>query len=142
MGSENISYYTNLLNNGSTPNDDFLIHNDDILTNANISSGAPAMMCDTPSQNEPTTKKAQRSVNYSVEEDIILVFAWLNIGLDPVKGNEQKSTEYWNRIWEYFHSNKTYDINRSPTFRFNIRQNRKVQLPFVTTNKIQVPSVK
>jgi hypothetical protein len=73
------------------------------------------MMSDTPSQNEPTTKKAQRSVNYSVEEDLVLVSAWLNVGLDPVKGNEQKSTEYWNRIWEYFHSNKTSDINRSPT---------------------------
>ncbi|KAH0992132.1 hypothetical protein GBA52_003615 [Prunus armeniaca] len=46
----------------------------------------------------PTTKKPQRAKNFVVEEDMLLVSAWLNVSLDPVHGNEQRSSTYWNRI--------------------------------------------
>ena len=38
----------------------------------------------------PTNKKAQRQGNFTLEEDKLLVSAWLNIGLDVVRGFEQK----------------------------------------------------
>ncbi|XP_062019370.1 glutathione S-transferase T3-like [Rosa rugosa] len=70
------------------------------------------MTSEIPSQNKPSAKSKSRSTNYSVQEDILLVSAWLNIGLDPVKGNDQKSTAYWARIAEYYHKNKTFETNR------------------------------
>ena len=45
-----------------------------------------------------TTKKSQRGGNFTTEEDSMLISAWLNISLDPVQGNEQKSKAYWLRV--------------------------------------------
>jgi hypothetical protein len=43
---------------------------------------------ETPSQPKmKSTKKA----NFSIEEDIILVKAWLNTSMDPIQGNDKKS---------------------------------------------------
>ena len=62
---------------------------------------------------EPTAKK--RGSNFTIEEDLLLISAWLNISLDVVEGNEQKHKSYWGRIWEYFHKNKTFISERTPT---------------------------
>lgn len=35
-------------------------------------------------------------------DDVVLVSSWLNMSKDPVVGNEQKSTGFWNRIAAYF----------------------------------------
>jgi hypothetical protein len=51
----------------------------------------------------------------NIEEDLLLVSAWLNVSLDAVKGNEQKSCQYWTRIWEYFHEHKTFQSDRKAT---------------------------
>ena len=95
MGSEMPSYFTNLLNNESNNIDSVPLHPDDpYMTSGYLSSEAPDMLYETPamtSQTASTTKKAQRSGNYSIEEDLLLVSAWLNVSLDAVKGNEQKS---------------------------------------------------
>ena len=56
-------------------------------------------------QVDSTTKK-QRGGNFTSEEDIMIILAWLNIGLDVVQGNEQKSKTYWQRVCEYFHEYK------------------------------------
>ena len=37
-----------------------------------------------------TTNKGKRGVNFSVDEDKLLVLAWLNTSLDPTHGNELK----------------------------------------------------
>ncbi|KAI8545972.1 hypothetical protein RHMOL_Rhmol07G0079200 [Rhododendron molle] len=60
-----------------------------------------------------TTKKSQRGGNFMIEEDILLVSAWLNISLDPVQGNEQKHKTYWLRVWEYFHEHKNFKSERN-----------------------------
>ena len=41
-------------------------------------------------QMESITKKTQWGGNFIVEEDCLIVSAWLNISLDAVQGNEQK----------------------------------------------------
>ena len=61
-----------------------------------------------PPQDESTTKKSQRGINFSVEEDILLVSAFLNVNQDVVKSNNQKRHTYWTRIWEYYHKWKTF----------------------------------
>ena len=44
-----------------------------------------------PIQNEvvPRLKKSQRTNNFSVEEDKLIVSAWLNTSKDAITGNEQ-----------------------------------------------------
>lgn len=53
-----------------------------------------------------TTKISQRKVNFTVEEDMMLISSWLNISLDPIRGNERKSKAYWLRVWENFNKYK------------------------------------
>ena len=61
-----------------------------------------------PPQVESTTKKLQRGSNFSIEEDILLVSAFLNVNQDVVKSNNQKCHTCWTRIWEYYHKWKTF----------------------------------
>lgn len=58
-------------------------------------------------QTEPQPKKS-RGVNFTVDEDNMLVSAWLNTSLDAVHGNDQKNHTFWKRIWECYHSHKTF----------------------------------
>ena len=41
-----------------------------------------------------TPKTATRGGNFSVEEDVLLVLAWLNTSVDPVHDNEQKQEKF------------------------------------------------
>ena len=36
----------------------------------------------------------------------MIISVWLNISLDAVQGNEQKSKTYWQRVSEFFHEYK------------------------------------
>ena len=82
------AYFTNLMNDG--------IHlNDEVIDQSSPISP----------QVDSATKK-QRGGNFTSEEDIMIILAWLNISLDVVQGNEQKSKTYWQRVCEYFHEYK------------------------------------
>ncbi|KAH7863131.1 hypothetical protein Vadar_013723 [Vaccinium darrowii] len=61
------------------------------------------------------TNRTRRGTNFMIEEDLLLVSAWLNISLDAIQGNEQKHKAYWLRVWEYFHEHKNFISDRSPT---------------------------
>ena len=88
-------YYTNLLSEETNLGYDFSIET-----------------FPTSPQLESTTKK-QRGGNFTADEDALIISAWLNISLDPVHGNEQKSKTYWHRVWEYFHQYKEFPSNRT-----------------------------
>ena len=60
------------------------------------------------------TKKSQWESNFTVDEDIKLVSAWLNVSLDAVTLTDQKHTTFWDRIWSTFHNDKKF--NRSKDF--------------------------
>ena len=62
-----------------------------------------------------STTNRSRGTNFTIEEDILLISAWLNISLDAVQGNEQKHKAYWLRVWEYFHEHKKFVSDRSQT---------------------------
>nr|POE64311.1 glutathione s-transferase t3 [Quercus suber] len=49
-----------------------------------------------------SNKPLKRGTNFSVDEDNILVSAWLNTSIDPVHGNELKHERFWAKIWQYF----------------------------------------
>ena len=43
----------------------------------------------------------------------MLVSAWLNVSLDPVRGVNQSKNIYWKRIHDYFHAHKDVDSDRT-----------------------------
>ncbi|KAF7119506.1 hypothetical protein RHSIM_Rhsim13G0193300 [Rhododendron simsii] len=57
--------------------------------------------------------KKQRSGNFTVEEDKLLVSAWLNISMDAIQGNDQKETTFWQRVKEFIQENEPFDSNRT-----------------------------
>ncbi|XP_042980203.1 glutathione S-transferase T3-like [Carya illinoinensis] len=66
------------------------------------------------SEKRHTSKKVQRGASFTVEEDNLLVSAWLNISIDAIRGTDQKSTQMWERITTFYHEYKKPNIaNRS-----------------------------
>ena len=53
--------------------------------------------------------------NFSVDKDLLLISAWLNISMDAVHGTNQKGEKFWMTFWEYFRVNNTYRTKRSNT---------------------------
>jgi len=60
-----------------------------------------------------TIKISQRSKNFSLEEDCLLVSAWLNTSKDPIIGVEQQTKQFWARVHAYFVDNGGNLNNRS-----------------------------
>ncbi|XP_030944883.1 uncharacterized protein LOC115969389 [Quercus lobata] len=79
-----------------------------------VSESSPLLVEDSPVNDEVATskKKQARGVNFSVEEDKLLVAAWLNTSVDPVYGNEQHKTTFYGKVAKYFMDQKT-DSTRS-----------------------------
>lgn len=53
-------------------------------------------------EKRPPSKKLSRGVSFTVEEDNFLVSSWLNISIDIIHETDQKSTQIWERIDEYY----------------------------------------
>ncbi|XP_052190871.1 glutathione S-transferase T3-like isoform X2 [Diospyros lotus] len=49
-----------------------------------------------------------------MQEDLMLVSAWLNISMDAIYGNDQTKQRYWERVHAYFHQYKDFESDRSP----------------------------
>ncbi|XP_031259110.1 glutathione S-transferase T2-like [Pistacia vera] len=60
-----------------------------------------------------SNSKRSRGGNFTAEENLLIVSAWLNTSLDVVQGNEQKHKTYWARLWEYFHKYKNFESERT-----------------------------
>jgi hypothetical protein len=58
-------------------------------------------------------KAKGRSKNFSEEEDLLLVSAYLNVGKNAITGRDQKDGKFWGRIENYFHVNKTFESDRN-----------------------------
>ena len=52
------------------------------------------------------SKKTQRGVSFTVEEDNLLVLDWLNISMDAIRGTDKKYSQMWERINNYYNENK------------------------------------
>ena len=50
-----------------------------------------------------------KTKNFRDDEDRLLVSAWLNVGMDPIRGVDQSQASYWERIHDYFHANKSFE---------------------------------
>lgn len=82
------------------------IMNGDIEIDSQIlgtSQNTPVSVSDSPPEVEnASSTKGKRGANFSVEEDQLLVSAWLNTSVDPVSSNEQTQATFRQKVWEYF----------------------------------------
>ena len=64
-----------------------------------VSKTSPLLVEDSSLNDEVATskKKSIRGVNFSAEEDKLLVAAWLNTSVDLVYGNEQRKTTFYGK---------------------------------------------
>ncbi|KAI8571087.1 hypothetical protein RHMOL_Rhmol01G0089400 [Rhododendron molle] len=83
----------------------------------------------TPIQKGSTPKRAQCGGKFTIEEDKLLVSAYLNVSLDAVQGNGQKLKTYWRRVWDYFHEhmpvaqrNENSLMNRWSTIQLSVNK--------------------
>ena len=78
-----------------------LLMNDTDLYNDTIQSNLTVLK---PVQKEvvPRLRKSQRTKNFSVEEDKLIVSVWLNTSKDAITGNEQQGGALWQKILQYF----------------------------------------
>ncbi|XP_031248664.1 glutathione S-transferase T3-like [Pistacia vera] len=94
---------------GSTENPQFstqLSNSDDI----SIFTNTEESHLSTPVE---SNSKRSHGGNFTAEEDLLIVSAWLNTSLDAVQGNEQKHKTYWARLLEYFHKYKNFESERT-----------------------------
>ncbi|KAL4620149.1 hypothetical protein ACB092_06G132900 [Castanea dentata] len=63
-----------------------------------------------------SSNPSKRGGDFSVDEDNLLVYAWLNISVDAVQGTDQKADTFWEKVWQYFCENNTYRTTRSVSF--------------------------
>lgn len=55
-----------------------------------------------------------RGCNYASEEDVSLARAWVRVSEDPVVGSEQKSTTFYDKIWNEYKAMKPADLAVRP----------------------------
>ena len=104
MGSRNYSSFTDVLQGTINLEEELF----------GVSENSHLLVEDSPLNDEVVTskKKSTRGVNFSAEEDKLLVAAWLNTNVDPVYGNEQHKTIFYGKVAKYFKDHKT-DSTRS-----------------------------
>lgn len=83
MDSQRDSYFTNLLHEGTNIDEQYMTKfPNQVGQNLNQPTHVSA------------TKKTQREDNFIVEEDLLIVSAFLNISMNAVQENEQKYKAY------------------------------------------------
>ena len=87
---EDISLYANILQEDSNFAAPFL--NGSQNTSMPIQESLPEVEI-------VTSNPTKRDGNFSIDEDNLLVFAWLNISTDAVHGNDQRTEKFWKKIW-------------------------------------------
>jgi hypothetical protein len=59
------------------------------------------------------SKSKGHSKNFSEKEDNLLVSVWLNVGQDPVYGNQIKMQLSEKKVEKYYHEHMTFDYDRN-----------------------------
>ncbi|XP_028108100.1 uncharacterized protein LOC114306966 [Camellia sinensis] len=109
MDSQQDGYFINLLQERPNIDEHYLMESQYLNQNTQVFAQESQFTAEI----ESLSKKPQRGGNFTIEEDKLLVSAWLNISLDAVHGNEQKRSTYWKRVWDFFHEHKKFESNRN-----------------------------
>ena len=103
-----LPYFTGIMNGDIEIDSQFL----------GTSQNTPLSVFDSPPppqsqvENDSSTK-GKWGTNFSVEEDKLLVAAWLNISVDAINSNEQTQNTFHQKVWEYFTQYNTYGTIRA-----------------------------
>ena len=84
------------------------------------SQNTPVSVSDSPPPPPPppqvenaSSTKGKRGSNFIVEEDKLLVVAWLNTSVDTINSNEQTQNTFHQKVWEYFMQYNTSGTTRT-----------------------------
>ena len=66
-----------------------------------------------PQVENASSTKGKRGSNFSIEEDKLLVTAWLNTSVDAINSNEQTQNTFHKKVWEYFTQYNTSGTTRT-----------------------------
>ena len=66
-----------------------------------------------PSVENASSTKGKRGSNFSVEEDKLLVVAWLNTSVDAINNNKQTQNTFRKKVWKYFMQYNTSSTTRT-----------------------------
>nr|POE46378.1 glutathione s-transferase t3 [Quercus suber] len=82
------------------------------------SQNTPLSVSDSPPPSQPqvenaSSTKGKQGTNFSLEEDKLLVVAWLNTSVDAINSNEQTQNTFRKKVWEYFKQNNTFGTTRT-----------------------------
>ena len=66
-----------------------------------------------PQVENASSTKGKRNSNFSVEEDKLLVAAWLNTSVDAINNNEQTQNNFCQKVGEYFMQYNTSGTTRT-----------------------------
>ncbi|KAK7833454.1 glutathione s-transferase t3, partial [Quercus suber] len=103
-----LSYFTGIMNGDIEIDSQFL----------GTAQNTPLSVSDSPPPPQPqvenaSSAKGKRGSNFSVEEDKLLVAAWLNTSVDAVDSNEQTQHTFRKKVWEYFQKYNTSGTTRT-----------------------------
>ena len=79
-----------------------------------VSKNRPMLVQDSSLNVEVVTSKTTTrcGINFSPEEDKLLIAIWLNTSANPIYGNEQYRTKFYGKVEKYFKDHST-DFTRS-----------------------------
>ena len=81
------------------------------------SQNTPVLVSDSPPPppqvENGSSIKGKRGSNFTVEEDKLLVAAWLNTSVDAINNNEQTQNTFRQKVWEYFMQYNTSDTTHT-----------------------------
>ncbi|KAL0015928.1 hypothetical protein SO802_002997 [Lithocarpus litseifolius] len=103
-----LTYFTGIMN-GDIEIDSQLLE---------TSQNTPVSVSDFPPPPPPQVENASSTKgkwgsNFSVEEDKLLVSAWLNTSVDVINSNEQTQNTFRQRVWEFFMQYNTSSTTRT-----------------------------
>ncbi|KAG5557077.1 hypothetical protein RHGRI_007363 [Rhododendron griersonianum] len=110
MDQRHDGYYTNLMESDSDLHEvQFVMESQCLNPNAQVFTQETQFTAEMGS----IPKKPPRGGNFTMEEDKLLVSAWLNISMDKIQGKDQKKTAFWLRVKDYFDEHKRSVYNRT-----------------------------
>ena len=103
-----LTYFTGIMNGDREIDSQFL----------GTSQNTPVSVSDFPPPPPPqvenaSSTKGKQDSNFSVEENKLLVAAWLNTSVDVINSNEQTQNTFCQKVWEYFMQYNTSDTTRT-----------------------------
>ena len=72
-----------------------------------ISQNNPMSSSDSTPEVE-SSMKTKDGINFNVDEDKLLVLAWLNTSVDAIQSYEGKQNTFREKVWEHFHNHNTF----------------------------------